>query len=81
MPAYRRGDPRSDTPEPVVDEPQPARKPGRGKRQKLEPSANEPDTYYSSLAPDQAMAASAIIGPPGAHDAGGQAGLGTGVAN
>lgn len=77
MPAYRRGDPRSDVPEPVRDEP--VRK--RGKRVKLEPSASEPGTYYTSLAPDAAMVASAIIGRPGAHATGGQAGLGTGVSN
>ncbi len=80
MPVYRRGDPRSDTPELVRDEP--ARKRGdREKRAKLEPSANEPDVYATSLAPDAAMAASAIIGPPGAHDVHGVAGLGTGVSN
>jgi hypothetical protein len=78
MPAYqRRGD--SDVPEPVT-EPQPARKRG-GRRMKAEPSADDPGAYYSSLAPDAAMAASAIIGPTGAHGAGGQADLGTGVSN
>jgi hypothetical protein len=48
---------------------------------KAEPSADPADDYYTSLAPDAAMAASAIIGPAGAHAAGGQPGLGTGVAN
>jgi hypothetical protein len=77
MPSYqRRGD--SDVPEPVK-EPQPARK--RGGRMKSEPSTADLPAYTTSLAPDAAMAASAIIGPPGAHDVHGQAGLGTGVSN
>jgi hypothetical protein len=79
VPAYRRGDPRSDVPEPVT-EPQPARKRG-GKRARLEPSANEPGVYATSLAPDAAMAASAIIAPVGGHAQGGQAGLATEVSN
>jgi hypothetical protein len=80
MPAYaRRGD--SDVPEPVPDEPQPSRKRGGRGRMKAEPSADPADSYATSLPPDQAMAASAIIGPPGAHDIRGQAGLGTGVSN
>jgi hypothetical protein len=54
---------------------------GGGRRVKAEPSAGPVDTYYTSLAPDAAMAASAIICPSGAHDAGGQPGLGTGVSN
>jgi hypothetical protein len=48
---------------------------------KAEPSTDDPSAYAVSLPPDQAMAASAIICPPGAHDAGGEAGLGTAVAN
>jgi hypothetical protein len=80
MPAYRRGDPRSDVPEPVPDERQPARKRG-GKRMKSEPSTADPPGYYPFSDPTAAMAASAIIGPPGAHDIRGQAGLGTGVSN
>jgi len=80
VPAYRRGDPRSDTPEPVRDEPAPRKRGGRG-RMKAEPSADPADSYATSLTPDAAMAASAIIGPPGAHATGGQPGLGTGVSN
>jgi len=48
---------------------------------KAEPSADPADSYATSLTPDAAMAASAIIGPPGAHATGGQPGLGTGVSN
>jgi hypothetical protein len=78
MPAFqRRGD--SDTPELVQEKP--ARKRGRGGRMKGEPSADPAADYYAFSDPTGAMAASAIIGPPGAHATGGQPGLGTGVAN
>jgi hypothetical protein len=78
VPAYQRsGD--SDVPEPVTG-PQPGRKRG-GRKMKAEPSTADPSAYATSLAHDAAMAASAIIGPPGAHDVHGQAGLGTGVSN
>ena len=78
MPAYQR-DLSEDAPQPVTEpQPRPARR--GGKRMKLEPSADPPDAYYTSLPPDQAMAASAIF-PPGGHDAGGESGLGTAVAN
>jgi hypothetical protein len=78
MSVYRRGDPRSDTPEPVRDEPSPKR---GGRRRKLEPSTADPFGYYAFSDPTAAMAASAIIGPPGAHAVNGIAGLGTGVSN
>jgi hypothetical protein len=79
MPAYeRRGT--DDVPQPVQDAPAPRKRGARG-RMKAEPSAGPADSYATSLAPDAAMAASAVIGPPGAHDVGGQAALGTGVSN
>jgi hypothetical protein len=80
MPSYVTRPGATDTPEPVPDAGPPAAR-KRGKRMSLEPSTDDPDVYATSLAPDAAMAASAIIGPSGGHDAGGQAGLGTGIAN
>jgi hypothetical protein len=78
MPAYATRPGASDVPELVTDPPATGK---RGKRMKLEPSSDDPSVYYADSPPDAAMAASAIIGPAGGHAAGGQAGLGTGIAN
>ncbi len=80
MPAYQAvAGTDGDIPVLVPDEPQPRR---RGRmRMRLEPSADPPDVYATSLAPDAAMAAAAIIAPAGGHAAGGVPGLGAGISN
>jgi hypothetical protein len=80
MPSYVSRPGASDVPELVSDAGPPATG-KRGRKLKSEPSADPADLYYAASDPDAAMAASAIIGPAGGHAAGGQAGLGTGIAN
>jgi len=78
MPSYVSRVPAADVPE-LVPDAQPA--PRKDRKLKSEPSADPVDSYYADSPPDAAMAASAIIGPADGHAAGGQAGLGTGIAN
>jgi hypothetical protein len=78
MPAYATRPGASDVPE-LVPDAQPA--PRKGRRLKSEPSTDDPSVYYADSPPDSAMAAAAIIAPAGGHAAGGQPGLGTGIAN
>jgi len=51
---------------------------GGGRRVKAEPSTADPSGYYADSNPDTAIA-NAVL--PGAHAAGGQAGVGIAIAN
>jgi hypothetical protein len=75
MPAFQR-DLNEDAPQLVPDVSQPARKGRGGKRMKMEPSADPQDLYSPFSDPATAMGFQT-----GAHDAGGQPGVGIAIAN